>query len=153
MSRKYREILNKTQYLFNHQNLCCHLQRTPRLHTLGWSNRQILDNLQIEDPLYLMVCITYFREYRLLRSRLTNLVMLTYVWNRLSSEKINVFHFSESISKYAEHHFSGFEYVAPIKMVYAMPFFRKVHHCEGICWWHIQTLFVRYYSWQPPHLP
>jgi len=87
MSRKYREILNKTQYLFNHQNLCCHLQRTPRLHTLGWSNRQILDNLQIEDPLYLMVCITYFREYRLLRDRLTNLVMLAYVRNLLSSEK------------------------------------------------------------------
>ena len=31
MSKKYREILNKTQYLFNHQNSCCHLQSTLRL--------------------------------------------------------------------------------------------------------------------------
>ena len=62
----------------------------------------------IEDPQYLMVRTTYFRKYRLLRGRLTNLVVLAYVWKLLSSEKINVFYFSGSISKYVEHHFFCF---------------------------------------------
>jgi len=41
----------------------------------------------IEDFPYLMVCTTYFREYCLLRGRLSNLIMLAYVWNLLLSKE------------------------------------------------------------------
>ena len=105
----------------------------------------------IEDLPYLMVCTTYFREFRLLRSRQTNLVMLAYVWNLLSSEKINVFYFSGSISKYAEHHFFRFRICAQIKIVCAI-LFRKstiVKVSADSTYKH----FVKYYSWRPLHLP
>jgi len=56
-----------------------------------------------------------FREYRLMRGLLSNLVMFAYVWNLLSTDKINAFHFSGSISKYAEHHFFRFRIICTDK--------------------------------------
>ena len=80
-------------------NLLGHLTRT--LEPSAFMAPQTI----IAEPPYLIVSTIYLREYRLLHGRLTNLDILGYVWNRTSSEKINVFHFSGSISKYAEHHF------------------------------------------------
>ena len=60
----------------------------------------------IDELPYLMVRIKYFREYLLLRGRLTNLDILEYVWKPFH-RKINVFRFS--ISKYVLHPFFLFQ--------------------------------------------